>query len=137
MGRESYETAISHGLIKIDENYMVRLTPVGSTMRELQASANGVKLLSENIPVGGSRQPLVEVVDDFQVGDKVVVADSGEPLEATVQSKGSDGKYKLSFGSKKPVVDRGYAKEEIKKKDTNSNPSTTTTNLTPLTTPVK
>lgn len=49
-----------------------------------------------------------------QIGDDVLVADEGESYTGKVASVGHDGRYRLSFASKKPRMDREYSPNEIR-----------------------
>lgn len=51
---------------------------------------------------------------DPQVGNDVVVAAEGQTYPAKVASREPDGTYRLSFGQKKPGIEKKYRKEELR-----------------------
>jgi len=49
-----------------------------------------------------------------KVGDKVIVTDQGQTYEGVVQSVDEQGQVHVSFGAKKPPVQRPYKSEETR-----------------------
>jgi len=50
---------------------------------------------------------------DHNIGDKVVVAQDGESYEGVVAEKTPTGDYKVSFGEKKPKMEKLYKAAEV------------------------
>ena len=50
-----------------------------------------------------------------QIGDDVMVTEDGKTFTGKVSTLGQDGRYRLSFGSSKPRMDREYNSNEIRK----------------------
>lgn len=47
------------------------------------------------------------------VGDEVLVAEGGKTYTGTIGAVGNDGKYKVTFGTEKPPVNRDYGMNEF------------------------
>ena len=51
--------------------------------------------------------------EDYKVGDPVVVAQDGESYAGTIAEKTPAGEYKISFGEKKPKLEKQYKADEL------------------------
>jgi hypothetical protein len=49
-----------------------------------------------------------------QIGDDVLVAEQGKTFSGKVSTVGQDGRYRLSFGTDKPSMDREYGPNELR-----------------------
>lgn len=73
-------------------------------------------------PITPASRPDIEAnrSEDHFVGEDVIIAEEGKAYPGKVQSKNSDGTYKLSFGPNRPInSSRAYRKEEMQKVEPN------------------
>lgn len=113
---ETGHLTMTRQMAKLDEMRQVAQLPEAAAEPAKSTACSGRDFLDlhrQSLGVSACEN-LTEADEDAEVGDEVVVADSGKSYQATVQAKKPDGKLVLSFGAAKPSASKDYAKGEYK-----------------------